>query len=245
MAYAPVGGAGGGGGGGGGSGGGGFLSSWCGCDAVNELIYGVDPEEKQRRAFFKNKAPTLTAGLLFRLVSTEQKEGGLGAKIGGWFSGGGKKKQQGKAPMDEQDVWVCCDDLFERLEWRTMQNVDGGKPKDAGTVALSRVKEAKKEAGSGIITLVDHKEHMLLQIEAMSEADCNMFLLALNECLSVMAGELEASRTEEEQRAAGVVAKMQKWKRLEDRKAEAAAKKKALGNVGMRYTAQAMMNKPS
>ena len=139
-AYAPVATEEGGGGGGGAKVGGG---GWCSCGAMNDMIYGVSPEEKQRREFFKTKAHVLTEGLLFRLVATAAEEESLGKKLGSWFggvgSGSGGKKATG--PLTDTDIWVSCDEELLELEWRSMQNVaGGGKPKDSGIIKLCTIK---------------------------------------------------------------------------------------------------------
>ena len=47
-------------------------AGWCSCGGLNDMIYGVSPEEKQRREFFKNKAHILTKVHLYKTLSTAQ-----------------------------------------------------------------------------------------------------------------------------------------------------------------------------
>ena len=76
-----------------------------------------------------------------------------------------------------------------------------------------------------------------------NEVDCNVFIQAMNEALTVLAADLDANRAEETQKQNGITRGLTRWKNMEDKKAEAAAKKKKLGTVGMKYTAQAMMDR--
>jgi len=121
-----------------------------------------------------------------------------------------------------------------------MQNVEG-KPKDSGVIKMSAIRTAKKEPPR-TMTLLDSKSKLLLSAEGHSEADVNTFLQALNEGLTALKTDLDEGRTEDERKESSALRRLSKWKEVEDRKAAAAAKKKALGNVGMKFTAQAMAN---
>ena len=184
----------------------------------------------------------LEQGLMFRLVATAAAEESFGKKLGSWFGGGkGGKGSSGKGgPLTDTDIWVSCDEDFEELEWRSMQNVEG-KPKDSGVIKMSAIRTAKKEPPR-TMTLLDSNSKLLLSAEGHSEADVNTFLQALNEGLTALKTDLDEGRTEDERKGNSALRRLNKWKEVEDRKVAAAAKKKALGNVGMKFTAQAMAN---
>ena len=175
---------------------------------------------------------------MFRLVATAAAEESFGKKLGSWF--GGKSSSGKGGPLTDMDIWVSCDEDIEELEWRSMQNVEG-KPKDSGVIKMSAIRTAKKEPPR-TMTLLDSKSKLLLSAEGHSEADVNTFLQALNEGLTALKTDLDEGRTEDERKESSALRRLSKWKEVEDRKAAAAAKKKALGNVGMKFTAQAMAN---
>jgi hypothetical protein len=128
------------------------------CEFFEDLIYGVTPEKKKSRIFYRKQLPLLRAGGMFKLVYVGKSRGSstlaaaatnYASSVLGMFSSSGSNSSQDKnadtssrAKLGE-GVWVSLVEEDTILEWKTLSNVEN-KPKAMQHIQLYQIHRASK-----------------------------------------------------------------------------------------------------
>jgi hypothetical protein len=225
------------------------------CEFIEDLIYGVTPEKLQQRAFYRKNLPMLREGGCFKICKHRKTKHNTTATnvssfLGSMFSGGADKKLStsghGKASQGE-GVWVSLIDEDTVLEWKTLAN-ENNEPKASRhipmhtisrTVASKAGSENDDEARKRRLTVEDKNGDVILELEADSAVERDLWVEAMENALEVLKPDLEKERR-------GVDRSLQlQQKRLDivdrDRARQERKRKLTKGSkLGMKYTAQAM-----
>jgi hypothetical protein len=237
-------------------------------EALLEATGLLSAEDKRRKAFERAHRALLVDGSVFQLLDVERaadKQGGLLSKVShllGSSSGdaaaarplgideglgspimvqlllGGSERAGARA--GGADSSGASTSSTVRLSWASLEQIQQ-RPKHSGVLALHRVHLADKADRGSAHSLVFRDAHgkVLLAI-ATDEAQLrDRWLAALQEALVVLAPEMSEGAEESH----GLLAQQERYLDLEQRRREREDKKRALGQVGMAFTAQAMANR--
>jgi hypothetical protein len=241
-------------------------------EALLEATGLLSAEDKRRKAFERAHRALLVDGSVFQLLDVERaadKQGGLLSKVSqsalallGSSSGdataarplgideglgspimvqlhlGGSERAGARA--GGADSAGASARSTVRLSWASLEQMQQ-RPKHSGVLALHRVQLADKADRGSAHSLVLRDAHgkVLLAI-ATDEAQLrDRWLAALQEALVVLAPEMDECAEE----SRGLLGQQERYLDLEQRRREREDKKRALGQVGMAFTAQAMANR--
>ena len=134
-------------------------------------------------------------------------------------------------------VWVslsvsesACD-----IQWKTLENIDQ-KPKASGSVPLRNVATVKVD--SRRLQVFDSASEILLDVEADGTASAQSWQIALDEASDVFEAEIAESASASKGLLHNQRRKLELAQRKRDR--EDAKKRLGVGDVGLRFTAEAM-----
>ena len=145
--------------------GGGELSSNKCCELIGDLIYGVSPEKKRGRNFYRKQLPMLRAGGMFKLIYVGKSRGSstlaaaatnYASSVLGMFSGNSNNNNNNnnnnetgngldtssKAKLGE-GIWLSIIKDDTTLEWKTLANIDN-QPKAMQQIPLYQITRASR-----------------------------------------------------------------------------------------------------
>jgi len=136
--------------------------------------------------------------------------------------------------------------VFEALEfkWATLEQVQN-QPKFVGSASLSKIHVCEKNdvTVDGMkrcnLAFINRNKDKLLSLQFLEGRVRDTWYEGVHEALAVLAHDIEEVSSEEN----SLLYNQQRYLDLERRKKEREEKKKKMGNVGMKYTAQAMIDK--
>jgi len=198
------------------------------------------PEERRKRSFERQFAHMLDAGDLFVLRSCLKiKQGAdvLGTVAATLFGSleAPKESNAGEHEACGSQILVNLERASASLSWRSLE-LHQNKPKFQGSVHLRLIQKIEL-LNNKRISLKDHRAKEILCIESSDAATAVAWCRGLQEALIVLAPEIE----EESNSQRSLLDQQQRYLELERRKREREKRKAQLGNVGMKFTAEAMM----
>ena len=214
-------------------------------DCFLSLLRDEHPEERRRRKFKRKHALAISGAAFVMHAGSEESGHGVAAaaassvrRFRSLFGGSSKTPSEAVSAGTPLPVWVALsvEDGKCELNFKTLELVHQ-KPKHSGVFRLGEVKKVNTQGRR--LRAFDSSEKLIFDIESDTKADALKWQIALDEAADVYDVEIGESVSQTK----SLLHRQRRKLELAARKREREEQKKKLGDVGMRYTAQAMAQK--